>query len=98
MPARCRFIDGLASRSSKLVNGSATNGVSDAQSGFRAYSSHALECLSMFDNGMGANFQILLEASKHYLKICEIPTSCKCGNGSCLEPLLRICFRIEWAL
>ena len=29
----------------KLTNGSGKNGVSDAQSGFRAYSKHALESL-----------------------------------------------------
>lgn len=66
---------------SKLVNGSAKNGVSDAQSGFRAYNRQALERLSIFEAGMGASVEILLEASKHGLKICEVASSCKYNNG-----------------
>jgi hypothetical protein len=30
---------------------------------------------------MGASVEILMEASKHNLKICEIPASCKYHNG-----------------
>jgi glycosyltransferase involved in cell wall biosynthesis len=65
----------------KLVNGSAKNGVSDAQSGFRAYNRQALERLSVIETGMGASVEILLEASKHDLKICEVSSSCKYRNG-----------------
>jgi len=65
----------------KLVNGSSKNGISDAQSGFRAYNRQALECLSPFEDGMGASVEILLKASKHDLKICEVPSSCKYDNG-----------------
>jgi glycosyltransferase involved in cell wall biosynthesis len=65
----------------KLVNGSAKNGVTDAQSGFRAYSSRAVERLSVVEAGMGASVEILLKAVKHGLKICEVPSSCKYHNG-----------------
>ncbi len=65
----------------KLVNGSSKNGVSDAQSGFRAYNRQALERLSVVEAGMGASVELLLEASKHDLKICEVPSSCKYSNG-----------------
>ena len=65
----------------KLVNGSSKNGVSDAQSGFRAYNRQALERLSVFEAGMGASVEILLEARKNDLKICEVPSSCKYYNG-----------------
>jgi len=65
----------------KLVNGPSKNGVSDAQSGFRAYNRQALELLSVFENGMGASVEILREASKHDLKICEVPSSCKYNTG-----------------
>jgi len=65
----------------KLVNGSSKNGVSDAQSGFRAYNGKALERLSFFESGMGASVEILLEARKHDLKISEVPSSCKYRNG-----------------
>jgi glycosyltransferase involved in cell wall biosynthesis len=66
----------------KLVNGSSKNGFSDAQSGFRAYNRQALERLSPFEDGMGASVEILLKASKHDLKISEVPSSCKYNNGN----------------
>jgi glycosyltransferase involved in cell wall biosynthesis len=65
----------------KLVNSSSKNGISDAQSGFRAYNCQALESLSPFEDGMGASVEILLKASKHNLKVCEVPSSCKYDNG-----------------
>jgi glycosyltransferase involved in cell wall biosynthesis len=65
----------------KLVNGSSRNGVSDAQSGFRAYNRQALERLSVVEAGMGASVEILLAASQHDLKIFEVPSSCKYRNG-----------------
>jgi hypothetical protein len=65
----------------KLANGSSKNSVSDAQSGFRAYNKEAVERLSVVEAGMGASVEILLEASKHDLKICEIPSSCKYSTG-----------------
>jgi glycosyltransferase involved in cell wall biosynthesis len=65
----------------KMVNGSAKNGVRDAQSGFRAYNREALKSLSVGETGMGASVEILLEASKHGLKIYEVPASCKYHNG-----------------
>jgi len=65
----------------RMVNGSAKKGVSDAQSGFRAYSRQAIERLSVVEAGMGASVEILLEASKQKLKICEVPSTCKYQNG-----------------
>jgi glycosyltransferase involved in cell wall biosynthesis len=61
----------------KMVNGSAKNGVTDSQSGFRAYSRIALECLNFFEAGMGASVEILLKASKQELRIVEVPSTCK---------------------
>ena len=66
----------------KLVNGSSKNGISDAQSGFRAYNRQALERLSPLEAGMGASVEILLKATKQDLKICEVPSSCKYCNGN----------------
>jgi glycosyltransferase involved in cell wall biosynthesis len=65
----------------KLVNVSSKNGANDAQSGFRAYDCDALKRLSVFETGMGASVEILLEASKNDLKICEVPISCKYDAG-----------------
>ena len=65
----------------RMVNGSAKNGVTDAQSGFRAYNQEAMNRLSLVEVGMGASVEILLEASKHDLKIYEVPSICKYQNG-----------------
>jgi glycosyltransferase involved in cell wall biosynthesis len=60
----------------KMVNGSAKKGVSDSQSGFRAYNRLALRSLRISEAGMGASVEILLDASRHNLKICEVPATC----------------------
>jgi glycosyltransferase involved in cell wall biosynthesis len=65
----------------RMVNGSARNGVSDAQSGFRAYGRRAIERLSVVETGMGASVEILLEASKQRLRVCEVPSTCRYRNG-----------------
>lgn len=62
----------------KLANGSGKNGISDAQSGFRAYSKRAIEHLaSISENGMSASIELLRVVQKSDLKICEVPISCK---------------------
>jgi len=66
----------------KMVNGSAKNGVSDSQSGFRAYSQLALDRLNFFEDGMGASVEILLKASKQDLRIVEVPSTCKYNTSS----------------
>jgi glycosyltransferase involved in cell wall biosynthesis len=67
----------------KLANGSGKNGVSDAQSGFRAYGKNALELLSTIsENGMSSSVELLRAVNKSGLKICESPVSCKyAGTG-----------------
>jgi glycosyltransferase involved in cell wall biosynthesis len=65
----------------KMVNGSAKNGVTDSQSGFRAYSHLALDRLNFFEEGMGASVEILLKASKTDLRIVEVPSTCKYNTG-----------------
>lgn len=70
----------------KLANGSAKNGVSDSQSGFRAYSKTALECLSASENGMSASLELLRAVDKNGLKVREVPISCKYrSNGRNLD-------------
>jgi glycosyltransferase involved in cell wall biosynthesis len=78
MPLYRRFGARLIAR---LINGSSKKGVSDAQSGFRAYNRKALERLSLVEAGMGASVEILLEARKNDLKVCEVPSSCKYDTG-----------------
>jgi glycosyltransferase involved in cell wall biosynthesis len=69
----------------KLANGSGKNGVSDAQSGFRAYNKHALATLSFSENGMSASVELLRAINKSGLKVCEVPISCKYAHSVGVE-------------
>jgi len=83
-----RFVDGSLAHAmpwyrrigvkfiTRLVNNSSKYGVKDAQSGFRAYSRKALQCLSLLEDGMGVSVEILLNARKCGLKIKEVSASC----------------------
>jgi glycosyltransferase involved in cell wall biosynthesis len=50
--------------------------VSDAQSGFRAYSRKAFEAISLTEKGMGVSIEILEQARRKKLVIKEVPISC----------------------
>ena len=65
----------------KMVNGSAKKGITDAQSGFRAYNCRALSALNFSENGMGASVEILFKASAKNLRIEEVPSTCKYNVG-----------------
>jgi glycosyltransferase involved in cell wall biosynthesis len=66
----------------KLTNGGAAqNSVKDAQSGFRAYNRKSIDELVVFEDGMGVSSEILINARKQRLRICEVSTSCKYDNG-----------------
>jgi len=70
-----RFITKLTNSQSKH------NSVTDAQSGFRAYNRKTIEDLVMFEDGMGVSSEILINARKQHLRICEVSSSCEYGNG-----------------
>lgn len=63
-----------------MVNGSGKNGISDAQSGFRAYNRIALERLLVAENGMSASLELLRAINKNGLRVTEVPISCKYGK------------------
>jgi glycosyltransferase involved in cell wall biosynthesis len=65
----------------KLVNGSTKNGVSDAQSGFRADGKRGLERLVLSEMGMSASLELLMNIKEHGLTVCEVPISCKYANN-----------------
>jgi hypothetical protein len=70
----------------KLSNGSGKNAVSDAQSGFRAYSKLAIEQLgTISENGMSASIELLRAINKSGLNVCEVPISCKYGDSVGVE-------------
>lgn len=66
----------------RLANNGAKNDVQDAQSGFRAYNRKALKSLTLLEDGMGASAEILIEARKRGLRVCEVSASCNYDNGS----------------
>jgi glycosyltransferase involved in cell wall biosynthesis len=84
----------------KMVNGSAKNGVTDSQSGFRAYSASALDKLNFFEEGMGASVEILLRASKTDLRIVEVPSTCRynTGDATSSENALTHGLGVMWSL
>jgi len=60
----------------KLVNNTTKHGIKDSQSGFRAYSRKSLDALTIHENGMGVSTEILMNAKKHGLRICEVSSRC----------------------
>lgn len=87
-----RFVDGHLARTmpwyrragvkfiTKLVDNNSKSGVKDGQSGFRAYNRRALEALDMAENGMGVSTEVLMNAQKQGLRICEVPITCSYGG------------------
>jgi glycosyltransferase involved in cell wall biosynthesis len=62
--------------------------VSDAQSGFRAYSREILDTIALTDRGMGVSVEVLIKARKMGFTIREVPISCRYDNQrSTLNPV-----------
>jgi len=57
----------------KLANAASYKELTDAQSGFRAYSRKAIELITPTEQGMGASTEILLRAKEKGLRIKEVP-------------------------
>lgn len=57
----------------KLANAASYKELTDAQSGFRAYSRKAIELITPTEQGMGTSTEILLKAKEKGLKIMEVP-------------------------
>ena len=57
----------------KLANTSLEQNITDSQSGFRGYGKHVIENITPSESGMGVSNEILIKASKHGLKIVEVP-------------------------
>ncbi|MHB8567549.1 MAG: glycosyltransferase family 2 protein [Nitrososphaerales archaeon] len=65
----------------KLLNSLTVSGISDTQCGFRAYGREAIQSILPSEMGMGADSEILMEASRQHLRIVEVPVSVKYGIG-----------------
>jgi glycosyltransferase involved in cell wall biosynthesis len=57
----------------KLTQSASHSGLTDSQSGFRAYSKNALSKINLFEDGMAVSTEILLRASEKKLLTIEVP-------------------------
>ena len=57
----------------KFTKAASFNHISDSQSGFRAYSRHAISKLKIHEEGMAVSTEILLKAKDASLSIVEVP-------------------------
>ena len=72
----------------KVTNSSLSEKITDAQSGFRAYSNKVLQSLTPADSGMGISTEILIKSSSLGLKIVEVPTEIQYeGDTSTQNPV-----------
>jgi glycosyltransferase involved in cell wall biosynthesis len=67
----------------KLTNAASYKTITDAQSGFRAYSARALSMLTLSENGMSVSTEILIRAKDKDLAITEVPIT---ANYSVFKP------------
>ena len=72
----------------RLTDGLSRQKITDAQSGFRAYSRKAITLVNPGEQGMGASTEILLIAEEQGLRIREVPISVayNIGKTSTLNP------------
>jgi glycosyltransferase involved in cell wall biosynthesis len=57
----------------RLAQAASYSTLTDAQSGFRAYSKNAIEKINLFEEGMAVSTEILLRAKERSLRITEVP-------------------------
>jgi glycosyltransferase involved in cell wall biosynthesis len=65
----------------KLLNVATMKGISDTQSGFRAYNRRAIEAIRPSEMGMSVDSEILMDASRQGLRLIEVPTTVRYGIG-----------------
>jgi glycosyltransferase involved in cell wall biosynthesis len=57
----------------KVTKAASYHGLTDSQSGFRAYSRNALSKINLFEDGMAVSVEILLRAKEKNLSTTEVP-------------------------
>jgi glycosyltransferase involved in cell wall biosynthesis len=75
----------------KVTQAASYHNITDAQSGFRAYSKNALSKINLFEQGMAVSTEILLRAKEKNLVIKEVPVTIDYDvlNPSTHNPLLH---------
>lgn len=64
-----------------VLNVLTVSGITDTQSGFRAYGKMAIQTLIPAEMGMGADSEILMDAVGRKMRIVEVPVSVSYGMG-----------------
>lgn len=57
----------------KLTQAASYRGITDSQSGFRAYNKNALTKINLYEDGMAVSTEILLRAGEKKLLVAEVP-------------------------
>jgi glycosyltransferase involved in cell wall biosynthesis len=57
----------------RLAQAASYRGITDSQSGFRAYNKNALSKINLYEDGMAVSIEILLRASEKKLLVSEVP-------------------------
>jgi len=72
--------------------------ISDAQSGFRAYSRKAIERINITYTGFGFSIETLVQARKYGLTICEAPVTCIYHDYGSTENPVTHGLSVAWAV
>lgn len=65
----------------KVAKTGTYEGVTDTQSGFRAYSRRAIQLIKPTESGMGASTEILIKAKSNSLRVSEVPITVSYAAG-----------------
>ena len=66
----------------KVTNSSLSEKITDAQSGFRAYSKKVIKEVTLSESGMGVSTEILIKASSKEFRIAEVPITISYGENT----------------
>jgi len=72
--------------------------VKDSQCGFRAYSKQAVDMIRLQETGMAVSSEIIYEATKHELRIVEVPISVRYTDDSSTHNPIKQGFYTLWRI
>lgn len=85
IPLYRRFGQKVLSRSTNILS---QEGLSDSESGFRAFSRKAISALELRESGMAVSAETVIEAAEQGLKVTEVPISIEYSrDSSTINPL-----------
>ena len=81
-----------------LYNAGQRAKINDAQSGFRAYSRKAVDCIDITYPGFGFSIETLVQVRKYGLTICEAPVTCIYHDSSSTENPVTHGLGVAWSV